>query len=303
VEKGVFLKMRIWHTLFMKTVLHCGFALICGIGYAAFLRIFVFGSGFAPMGVDGIATMIQHLSGFNAGYIGLIINVPLLVAAWFYLKRKYVLYTAMFVIAQQLSLLFFAHIELFQYVAENGDYIMAALIGGVLLGAICGIIQLFGGSTGGVDIVAGLVIRRAEHLRFDRVWLVVNLFMVLLSFLVYGHNITAVFLSLIYAFAYSKTIETLLKFPKSALMFNVITAYPSEIKQAVISELRHGVTILPAKGGFTDNEKSYLVCVVNKRDIGAFRQIIKGYDKTFAFFVEADDVIGNFRRGRNEAAK
>ncbi|GHV05057.1 membrane protein [Spirochaetia bacterium] len=287
----------------LQTILHIGVVLIGGAGFAAFLHIFVFGSGFLPMGIDGISTMVQYLTGFNAGYIGLILNVPLLIAAWFVLKRRYVLYTALFSVTQQLSVVLFAHMRLYQYVAENGDYIMAALIAGVVLGAICGIMQVSGGSTGGIDIIAGLVLRKAEHLRFDRILLATNAVMILLSFAVFGHNLTAVFLSLIFAFAYSMTIEAVMRFPKAALMFNIVTEHADEIKEAVIQELRHGVTVIPATGGLTGEDKSYLVCVVNKRDVGAFRKIIEKYDKTFAFFVEADDVIGNFWRSSRDEIK
>ena len=55
------------------------------------LHIFVFGNSFAPSGIDGIATMLQEMTKINAGLFTLILNLPLLIAAWFILKRKYVI--------------------------------------------------------------------------------------------------------------------------------------------------------------------------------------------------------------------
>lgn len=55
------------------------------------LHIFVFGNSFAPSGVDGIATMLQEITKINAGIFTLLLNLPLLVAAWFILKRRYVI--------------------------------------------------------------------------------------------------------------------------------------------------------------------------------------------------------------------
>ena len=52
------------------------------------LHVFVYPSNFAPSGVEGIATMIQHKTEFNAGIISLLFNIPLLIAAWFVLKKK-----------------------------------------------------------------------------------------------------------------------------------------------------------------------------------------------------------------------
>ena len=60
------------------------------------LHVFVYKNGFAPSGVDGIATMIQEITTINAGIVGLVINIPLLIIAWRYLNKKYVIYTLIF---------------------------------------------------------------------------------------------------------------------------------------------------------------------------------------------------------------
>ena len=57
------------------------------------LWVFVYPSNFAPSGIDGIATMLQTLTGLNAGIYSLALNLPLLVIAWFFLKKRYVIYT------------------------------------------------------------------------------------------------------------------------------------------------------------------------------------------------------------------
>lgn len=60
------------------------------------LHIFVYPADFAPSGVDGIAAMLQKLTGLGAGYYTLIFNIPLLIASWFVLKKRYVVYTVIF---------------------------------------------------------------------------------------------------------------------------------------------------------------------------------------------------------------
>ena len=45
------------------------------------LHIFVYPASFAPAGVDGIATMLQKATTWNAGYFSLMINIPLLIVA------------------------------------------------------------------------------------------------------------------------------------------------------------------------------------------------------------------------------
>lgn len=272
-------------------------------GYAAVLHIFVFNSGFAPMGVDGIATMVQFLTGFNAGYTGLIANLPLLVLAWFFLNRKYVVYTLVFAVSSNLFLLLYAQVNLYQYVDPNGNYIMAALFGGIIRGGIAGIILLMGGSTGGVDIVVSLIQKRFEHISFDRIFLFLNLVVIAASFFVYGQDLNPILLAVISAFSYSKLIEVVLKGPKSALEFKIVTEHADELRQAILTELRHGVTVIPVVGGYTDGNKTMLIAVVNPREVAVFKRIIKRFDKTFAYYGNVGDVIGNFRRGQNEEVK
>jgi len=44
--------------------------------------LFVFPNKFAPSGVDGICTMIQDVLHINMGYLSLLVNIPLLIAAF-----------------------------------------------------------------------------------------------------------------------------------------------------------------------------------------------------------------------------
>ena len=53
-------------------------ALVSAVNY----ELFVFPNQFAPSGVNGICTMIQHITGISVGYLSLLINVPL--ALWVY---------------------------------------------------------------------------------------------------------------------------------------------------------------------------------------------------------------------------
>ena len=72
------------------------------------LHVFVYPAEFAPSGVDGIAAMLQKLTGFGAGYYTLFFNLPLLAVAWFFLKRRYVVYTVIFTVVSSVLIQVFA---------------------------------------------------------------------------------------------------------------------------------------------------------------------------------------------------
>ena len=82
-----------------KEIINAFIILISGVISAMGLHIFVYPYNFAPSGVDGISTMLQFLTKFkvNAGVFNFAINFPLLVAAWFILKKRYVIYTFFYI--------------------------------------------------------------------------------------------------------------------------------------------------------------------------------------------------------------
>ncbi len=57
------------------------------------LYMFLEPLGVVPPGVDGIAIMLQYITGISTGWFTLLINIPLLICAWFILNKRYVIYT------------------------------------------------------------------------------------------------------------------------------------------------------------------------------------------------------------------
>ena len=79
------------------------------------LHIFVYPASFAPAGIDGVATMLQEITSFNAGYYSLIINIPLLIVAWFFLNKRYVVYTVVFTLVSSIMLVVLVLIKSYRF--------------------------------------------------------------------------------------------------------------------------------------------------------------------------------------------
>ena len=71
-------------------------------------QLFVFPNQFAPAGLNGICTMIQHISGISVGYLSLLINIPLAFAVFFKVSRPLALRSMVYV-----SVFFVALVVLF----------------------------------------------------------------------------------------------------------------------------------------------------------------------------------------------
>ena len=114
---------------------------ILGFVTASAYAIFIFPNSFAPAGVGGIATMVQKALKFNAGYLNLIINIPILIAAWFLVDREFVVKSGLFTVffSGFLMLLDLFDFSQFVYRTENGTStilapVAAAAVNGTFYG-------------------------------------------------------------------------------------------------------------------------------------------------------------------------
>lgn len=104
---------------FKKELLTAAVTLIAAVISAFTLHVFVYRADFAPSGVDGIATMLQKLTGFGAGYYTLIFNLPLLATGLFFLKKRFVIYTVVFTVVSSFCIEILAAVGFYQFCAQK----------------------------------------------------------------------------------------------------------------------------------------------------------------------------------------
>lgn len=286
------------------TILWEIFLVLCLSAVSAFcLHIFVYPSNFAPSGVEGIATMIQHKTGFNAGITSLIFNIPLLIVAWFVLKKKYVIYTLIFNLTSSALIILLSEVDFYQYTDNAADGLVAALFSGIILGVRTGLMLRLGASTGGVDIPAGMIQKNMPHLNTERIISIICYITIVFSFFVYDRNVTSVLLSFVQMFIFDKFAGFMLKDRRNAVEVKIITKEPEKIKNDIMCNLKHGATVLEGRGMYTDGVSSVIISVINIRQIPEFHDIMKNHPEAFAYYGELMGVKGNFRWKRDDAVK
>lgn len=285
-----------------KEILYVLITLIASALSAFGLHIFVYPASFAPAGVDGIATMLQEITKFNAGYYSLIINIPLLVVAYFLLKKRYVIYTVVFTIVSSVMLIVLKEINFYQYVSEDSGLI-AAVFSGVMLGVRTGAMLKIGASTGGVDIIAGIVQRKRVYGNVEKIITLICYVIIGLSFFVYKNDLNSVLLSIIQMFVFERASGAIMKDTRNAVEFKIITRYPEQLKNDIIFGLKHGATLVDATGMYTNEGNSIIISVVNIRQIPEFLKLIKRYPDTFVYYTDVSGVKGNFRWKKDDVAK
>ena len=81
---------------------------------------------------------------------------------------------------------------------------------------------------------------------------------------------------------------------KEAVKFEIVTDKPEELSAELLKHMKHGVTEIPAVGGFTHSDKTLLICVVNRHQIVAFQRIIQQFPGSFAYLSSVKETMGNF---------
>ena len=271
------------------------FALAMALSYA----LFIFHNKFAPSGVGGIATMVQYVFKFNAGYLNLLINIPILIVAWKLVDKEFVIKTALFTLCFSGFLMLFEHIDFskFQYYTDNGtSNILAPVAAATVNGAFYGFALRVHGSTGGTDVVSFCI--KHYHPEYNVTWIgfILNAIIAGVSYFVYEFRFEPVICCIIYSFVLTSVGNQVLRGSQSALKFEIITAHPEELSKDLMNELHHGVTLLPAEGAYTHEQKSLVICIVNKHQIADIQQIIGKYPGSFAYITSVSETLGNFRK-------
>ena len=277
------------------------FIIVASFMSAIALYTFVNPANFAPSGVDGISMMVQKLSGINMGYISLAINIPLLIVAWFIISKKYVLYTSIYSLTSSIAMIVMEKINMYEYITENHVWI-AVFASGILMGARTAIMIRIGGSTGGVDIIACVVQKKKPYMNIETLISIFCYVTIGVSFFVYG-NIESIIMSVVQTLIFNLAMNSVLKPTRSAVEVRIITNDAEKFKEDILTNLKHGATVIDCHGMFTGEQKAMIVTIINIHQMDELIKLSRKYDSSFVYFSDVSGVWGNFRWNKSDAVK
>ena len=265
------------------------------------LYTFVNPANFAPSGVDGISMMVQKLSGINMGYVSLAINIPLLIIAWFFISKKYVIYTSLFTVVSSVAMIVMEKINMYEYITENHVWI-AVFASGIMMGVRTAVMIRIGGSTGGVDIIACIVQKKKPYMNIETLISIFCYVTIGISFFVY-QNIESVIMSVVQTLVFNLAMNSVLKPTRSAVEVRIITNEPEKFKEDILVNLKHGATVIDCHGMYTSEEKSMIVTIINIHQMDDLIKLSKKYDSAFVYFSDVSGILGNFRWRKSDDVK
>lgn len=267
---------------------------ICGsLLLSISLNFFLIDANVYASGFSGIAQLLSSaLNDFfnisvSTGILIFVFNIPVIILGWFKVGRGFTIYSIISVAFVTLFL------EILPIISLTDDIILNAVVGGVIGGAGVGISLKFGGSTGGMDIVA-MILSRMKGKSIGTYLLLLNGIIVVLAGILYEpENALYTMLALYIMTLVTDAIHT----SNEKITAMIITHHALELQHAIHEKLVRGITILPAKGAFSGQEKNMLYLVITRYELYDLEKIINETDpKAFTNIVQTSSVLGAFRR-------
>ena len=268
-------------------------ALMMALNY----QLFVFPNSFAPAGLNGIFTMIQHVLGFKLSYTSIILNVPLAIIVFFVIAKPFALRSLLYTLAFSGFLMVFDAIDLSAFVYDTE---LSKLVGPAVAGMITGFggyyMHRIGACYGGTEFIAKLIHRKNPAVNFFSIIFGLNVSVAIASYFVYDFKIEPVLMCIIYSYFSSSVRDNMNSKHNSALRCEIITDDPIALSQAIMEKLHHGVTAMKAKGMYSGVEKTVLVCIINSSQLTELTKLVQNFTGSFVTVGQVTGVMGNFKR-------
>lgn len=266
------------------------FFIILGSSILSFgLVYFNMENNLADGGFTGITLILYFIFKFDPAITNLVLNIPIFIIGWYILGRETFVYTIIGTVSVSIFLSIFQKFRVID-IPLHDDLTLAALFAGVFIGVGLGIVFRFGGTTGGVDIIAKLAYKYLgwsmgkTMFIFDAV--------VISSSLIYLNYREAMY-TLLAVFVATRVIDFIQQGAYSAKAAFIISDKVDEISRKILDEMERGATIIKGQGSFTKSNKDILYCVVARNELIHLKGLIESIDPhAFVTVNDVQDVIG-----------
>lgn len=249
------------------------------------INYFNIANNLAEGGVTGLSILGKLVFDWDPGLTSLLVNIPLLAIGWKVLGRHSLIYTVWGTGCLSGFLWLFGG---FRFPMD--DLLLAALFAGVSVGAGLGIIFRFGGTTGGVDILAR-ILHKYLGWKMGRTMFVADILIIALS-LVYL-NLQQAMYTVVAVFVGTRIIDVVQEAAYSARALTIVSDRAEEITAAIVRELDRGVTVMRGQGGYTKRPRTIAYVVVARSQVVKTKSLVLHIDPAaFISIGVASEVLG-----------
>ena len=288
--------------------------------YALGWIIFVIPNNMVGGGVTGIGAILLYAFNIPVSVSFFVINLVLLLIALKVLGKGFGMKTVYAIIVTSL---FYEVVpplipEIFiEEIAISNGKLLSAIFGGVCAGLGIGISFSQGGSTGGTDIVA-LMIVKYRNVSAGRVILLLDIFIIASSLLLppaeikdatgavigvesWGERFATILYGYIVIGACSYSVDMFISGTKQSLQIFIFSKKYAELADAITSQTGRGVTLIDGQGWYTKQQSKMVMVVMRNDDMNLLYRMIREIDRDA--FLSVGSVSGVYGKGFDEIKK
>ncbi len=236
-------------------------------------------------GVSGLSAIVEHTTPISAALFVFVTNTFLVIIAYFFISKSFAINSILG--GSILSPLFMAIIPVGPL---SSDILLSSIFGGLMIGISLYFLSMSNGSTGGTAIT-GKLVQQYTGLPYGLSVSLCDIFVVTLGLFVFGIENTMY--AIIFIIITSLTANFFEQGAKKTSVFHIVTDRTEEMQTAIIKDAARGVTVVQAKGGYHNNDRTMLICVAKNSDIMKLKTVINGVDtEAFYYITSASSTYG-----------
>ncbi len=263
--------------------------------YALSVKLFLLPAGLISAGTTGLALTLNHLAGIPMSTFILLFNLSMLAVGWWFLGRKFAMTTVFSSLFYPIALEILNRI--LGDVQISSDPLLNTLFAGLGLGLSLGLVIRGGASTGGMDIPPLLL------QKFLRVPVSVSLmafdFCIMVSQMTF-HPLEDLLYGILLLMTLSFSLNKIVLFGTSKTEVKIISAKAPQIREAILSKVDRGCTILHGEGGFLHQPTEVILSIVSNHELIKIEHLARDIDpESFVIVNRVSEVWGRgFSNGK-----
>ena len=265
--------------------------------YAFSVKLFLLPANLISCGTTGIALVVNHLTSIPISTFIFIFNVVMLLLGWWILGRKFAMTTVIS------SLFYPAALEILNRVLGDmtvtDSLLLNALFAGMGLGLGLGMVMRGGASTGGMDIPP-LILKKFFRIPVSASLWVFD-FVIMLTQMAF-HTAEDLLYGIILLITISVTLNKVMLFGTSKTEVKIVSEKSREIRDAILSKVDRGCTLLHGEGGYLHRPTEVIMSVVSNHELIKIEQLARQIDPScFIIISHVTEVLGRgFTYGKKE---
>jgi uncharacterized membrane-anchored protein YitT (DUF2179 family) len=278
------------------------------LSYAIGWAIFLLPHNLVGGGVSGFASILYYATNIPMGLTYFVVNVILLLIGTKILGRGFGAKTIYAICMTSVMLAVMPKIipdEIVAGLSFDNSKLICTCLGGLIAGFGIGLSISQGGSTGGTDIIA-LVWCKFRPASPGRVILLIDIVIIASSLLFPSYNsagqelqftdkLLVVIYGLIQVTVSGYAVDFYLSGSNQSVQAFIFTKKSKEMADAIAFDMGRGVTMIPAKGWYTKEDRDVLMVVTRKADLNLLLRYVKSIDPDA--FLSISSVMGVYGQG------